>query len=157
MSEGIEAVPELVVRLYSVVSELENHFPGRKFTPDGHLVGSIGEVIAAHAYELDLYPASTEGHDAAAPDGRQIQIKGTQAKKVGIRSEPEHLLVIRIEQDGSFFEVYNGPGSTAWEQAGPKQSNGQRTITLHRLRNAMKSISPMQQIERVDKPGRPNQ
>ena len=49
-------VPEIVRELYSSVAELEELFPGRKFTLDGHLVGSIGEVIAAHRYGLELLP-----------------------------------------------------------------------------------------------------
>ena len=32
------------------VAELEAEFPGRHFTLDGHLVGSIGEVMAAYYY-----------------------------------------------------------------------------------------------------------
>jgi len=44
---NVERVPDLVGRLYEIVSELEALFPGRHFTPDGHLVGSLGEVMAA--------------------------------------------------------------------------------------------------------------
>ena len=40
-------LPEPVARIYKATAALEALYPGRKFTPDGHLVGSIGEVIAA--------------------------------------------------------------------------------------------------------------
>jgi len=43
---------------------LEAQYPGRKFTPDGRLVGSIGEVIAAEALGLNLHSASHPSHDA---------------------------------------------------------------------------------------------
>jgi len=33
---NVERVPDLVGRLYEIVSELEGLFPGRHFTPDGH-------------------------------------------------------------------------------------------------------------------------
>lgn len=36
-----------ICKLYAITRELELQFPGRKFTPDGHLVGSIGEVLVA--------------------------------------------------------------------------------------------------------------
>jgi len=36
-----------VAKIYEAVEELRQEFPGRPFTPDGHLVGSIGEVIAS--------------------------------------------------------------------------------------------------------------
>lgn len=70
-------VPELVRRLYALVAELEEHFPGRPFTLDGHLVGSIGEVIAAHQYELTLLPCSAESHDAVTSASLRVQIKAT--------------------------------------------------------------------------------
>ena len=63
----VEKVPGLVGELYALVAQLEALFPGRRFTPDGHLVGSIGEVIAAHRYGLDLLPHSAQGHDARSP------------------------------------------------------------------------------------------
>lgn len=34
-----------VRELYAITKELELQFPGGKLTPDGHLVGSIGEVL----------------------------------------------------------------------------------------------------------------
>lgn len=42
-------LPPPVAAIYLAVAELEGLYPGRKFTPDGHLVGSIGEVVAAEA------------------------------------------------------------------------------------------------------------
>ncbi len=80
--------------LYTASEGLEALFPGRKFTLDGHLVGSIGEVVAAYVFDLDLNPASTLGHDAKATDGRAVEIKFTQGTGVAIRHEPEHLIVL---------------------------------------------------------------
>jgi hypothetical protein len=51
-------LPEPVAAIYKAVEQLEAAYPGRKFTPDGHLVGSIGEVVAAEALGLTLYPGS---------------------------------------------------------------------------------------------------
>jgi hypothetical protein len=59
----IDKIPSLVKRLYDLVGELQTLFPDRKFTPDGHLVGSLGEVLASHYYELKLLPCSAECHD----------------------------------------------------------------------------------------------
>ena len=49
-------LPKPVADIYRAVRELEATYPDRKFTPDGHLVGSIGEVIAKEAFGLDLHP-----------------------------------------------------------------------------------------------------
>ncbi len=56
----LDEVPRLIGCLYDIVDRLEELFPGRKFTPDGHLVGSIGEVIAANLYGLELVPPRAE-------------------------------------------------------------------------------------------------
>lgn len=52
-------VNRLIRSLYYVVKELEEEFVDeyRKFTLDGHLVGSIGEVVAAYSYNhLFIWP-----------------------------------------------------------------------------------------------------
>ena len=53
-------ISEIMHHLYSAVEELEAMFPGRPFTPDGHMVGSIGECLVAAAYELELMPPSNK-------------------------------------------------------------------------------------------------
>lgn len=147
--DGIERIPHLIRQLYSVVAELERLFPGRRFTPDGHLVGSIGEVLAASHYGLTLLSASTEGHDAMAEDGRLVQVKATQRSSIGLRSEPEHLLVLRILPDGNSEEVYNGPGKLAWASAGKMQKNGQRPVSASRLTELMRSVPHGDRLPRV--------
>lgn len=139
--QAVDRVPALVQQLYSLVAEFEQLFPGRKFTPDGHLVGSIGEVIAAHRYDLILNPSSTAAHDARSRDGRQVEIKATQGSSVALRSEPEHLIVLHLDKEGQATEVYNGPGSLAWAECGAMQKNGQRAISLSRLRKIMGQVA----------------
>ena len=127
-------------RLYALVAELEQHFPGRPFTPDGHLVGSIGEVVAAHRYGLTLLPCSAASHDAVTAADLRVQIKATQATGVAMRSSCEHLLVLKLLRTGESDEVYNGPGAPAWDAAGKMQRNGQRPISLSKLRRLMESV-----------------
>jgi len=52
---NIHRVPALVRHLYGIVEQFERLFPGRRFTPDGHLVGSIGEAIAASEFGIVLF------------------------------------------------------------------------------------------------------
>jgi hypothetical protein len=113
---------------------LEALFPGRTFTPDGHLVGSIGEVVAAHMFGLELQPASTLGHDAKAPDGRRVEIKFTQSGQVAFRHRPDHALVLARPHGDRIEVVFHGPGTMAWDDCGPPQRNGQRSIGPARLR-----------------------
>jgi len=145
----IDEVPFLIKRLYENVSEFERLFPGRHFTPDGHLVGSIGEVLAAYYYNLNLAPASTGGYDATTQDGRLVEIKATQGNLVGLRSNPNHLLVLKILRDGQFEEIFNGPGQLVWEKAGNPQRNGQKQISLSKLRSLMIEVLQEEKIPRL--------
>ena len=133
--------------LYEIVDCLEKYFPGRKFTPDGHLVGSIGEVIAAYMFNLELLPNSYPNHDAVTKAGVLVQIKFTQDnKRVALRDEPNHLLVLRLTSERSIEVVYNGTGRKPWEKAGKVQKNGQRQISISRLRNLNEEVSNLDSI-----------
>lgn len=138
-----------IKELYKITGELERTYPGRKFTVDGHLVGSIGEVIVAEHYGLSLLPNSTKTHDAVSKEGKMVQIKATQVKGTSISSEPDHVIVIRILSDGSCEEVYNGPGKPVWDNAGKMQKNGQRPISLSKLRSLMNSVETIDTITRI--------
>ncbi len=145
---GIDKIPATVKRLYAIVDELEAAFPGRKFTPDGHLVGSLGEVLAAHAYDLSLLPNSTPVHDAIARDERLVQVKATQTNRIALSSEPKHLLVLRLLRNGSFTEEFNGPGNLVWAAAGKAQKNGQRQVPLSKLKTLMDKVKESEKLPR---------
>lgn len=138
-----------IKELYKITNELESSYPGRKFTIDGHLVGSIGEVIVAEHYGLKLLPNSTETHDAVSTDEKYVQIKATQINRIAISSEPDYLIVIKLFSDGSWEEVYNGPGKPVWDNAGKMQKNGQRPISLSKLRCLMNSVDRKDTFARI--------
>lgn len=154
MSEEVnwERVADLLDDLYAAADGLERIFPGRKFTLDGHLVGSIGEVAAAYIFDLDLNPASTMGHDARSRCGRNVEIKLTQGRSVAIRHEPEHLIVLHRPIGGPLRVVFNGPGSLAWTAAGRMQKNGQRPISLSRLSQISRDVAPDGRLPEVREP-----
>jgi hypothetical protein len=135
-------LPPQVAAIYRAVAELEALYPTRKFTPDGHLVGSIGEVVAAEALGLTLHPTSHPGHDAYDANG-DVQIKMTAGKSVAMYATCARLVVLRIVSPEEAEIVYDGPGEPAWSQAGKLGKNGQRVVSLAKLRalasNAIKS------------------
>lgn len=133
-------IAEKIRKIYEITRELEEMFPGRHFTSDGHMVGSIGEVIAAEEYGFELFEASHPVHDARTQDGKLVQIKATQGDRIAIGERPEYLIVLRINRDGGFEEVYNGPGDIAWELVGKRQKTGQCHVSLAKLRAAMAEI-----------------
>ena len=139
--KSTDCLPDIVKRLCAIVGELKELFPNKRFTPDGHLVGSLGEVLAEYRYGLDSLPDCTECHDARARNGRLVQAKATQGKKIGLRSEPGHLVVLRLMPDRSTEEIFNGPGALTWHNAGPRQKNGQCPIYLSKLRALVLQVS----------------
>ena len=143
-------VAEKIQLLYQISQDLETLFPGRHYTPDGHMIGSIGEALAASFYGLDLFTASEATHDAKAPDGRLVQIKATQIQRVALSSEPEWLLVLKIRGDGTFSEEYNGPGALAWAHCGKMQKNGQRPISLTTLHQLQEKVPASQRLQRIE-------
>ena len=117
VSEHWQEVPRLITRLYEVTDELEERF-GRRFTPDGHLMGSLGEAMAVYMYDLVLADPSLETHDAKTKDGTQVQIKFTAGKSgYGIYSKPQHLIALQLVDRSKVVEVFNGPGEIAWKCA----------------------------------------
>ncbi len=102
------------LELKGIVSELEARYPERHFTLDGHLIGSIGEIMAAYHYGIELHKASSKTHDGIV-DGREVQIKITQQENIAINDNPEYLLVLYMSKTGDVYEVYNGPGKEPWD------------------------------------------
>lgn len=149
MQDKYDHIVLKIQELYAIVSELEENFPGRHFTPDGHLVGSIGEVLAARYYQLNLLKASSETHDAITDTGKLVQIKATQGNSIGLSSEPDHLIVLKIFKNGKAEEVYNGPGKLAWEACGKMQKNGHRPITVSKLCKLMESIPLQERLNKI--------
>lgn len=130
--EKMNIVKEKLRTMISIVSELEETFPGRSFTLDGHLIGSIGEVMAAYYYGVELYKASTETHDGIV-NGREVQIKITQQDNVTISKKPDYLLVLYLTKSGEIYEVYNGCGLEPWETARTIVSGNSRHMRVNKL------------------------
>lgn len=130
--EKMNNVKLQVQKLIEIVNNLEHDFPGRHFTLDGHLVGSIGEVMAAYYYGVELYAASTVAHDGEV-DGRQVQIKISQQDNIVINHEPEYLIVLYLNKSGDIYEVYNGPGKAPWNSASKVDSHNNRHMRVNKL------------------------
>jgi hypothetical protein len=137
-----------IERIYAAVRELEQLYPGRPFTPDGHLVGSIGECLVAEAYDLRLMPPSNGGYDAVSACGKKVEIKATQGQRVAFRSEPEHCIVVQLSKSGTFRTIYDGPGHPIWSRfVGKKRpSNGQFQISLSTLARLQAELEPHQSL-----------
>lgn len=143
-------VKQQVQRLIEIVKELESEFPGRHFTLDGHLVGSIGEVMAAYYYGIELYTASTKIHDGEL-NGKKVQIKISQQDNITINHEPDYLIVLYLNKNGNIYEVYNGTGKLPWESASKKDNYNYRHMTVNKLMELDKSVPDCERISTINK------
>ena len=118
-------LPEAVADIYRAVAKLTAQYR-RPFTPDGHLIGSIGEVIAMEALGLKLCPPSTRGYDATCPKRGKVQIKiiGAKAKGIALRGPCDHLVVFKIIPPDKAQLVYDGSGRDLWEVLGQHDPTG---------------------------------
>jgi len=152
---AIESVPRLVRDLYETIDSLSELFPGRPFTPDGHLVGSLGEVLAAWEFDLELAPPSNAGFDATTLDGKlKVEIKATSRRSIGLgtgrASYSDRLIALLLDREHGHEVIYNGPSAPVWEAAGKPQRNGQQTIGITKLRAINAEIEASDRIPRRD-------
>ena len=112
--EQIEELKMTVFNFYKTITEMNQKYD-RKFTMDGHMIGSVGEVFASYYYGMELYESGHKLYDGKKGD-KEIQIKITQRDSVEVKGVPAYLIVLKIEFTKSsieVFEVYNGPGEIA--------------------------------------------
>ncbi|MCR4945676.1 MAG: hypothetical protein K5929_01870 [Lachnospiraceae bacterium] len=147
--EKMNLIKGKVQMMIEIVTELENEFPGRHFTLDGHLVGSIGEVMAAYYYGIELYKASAVVHDGCVGK-REVQIKITQQDDIVINEEPQYLIVLYLTKKGDVYEVYNGPGKKPWESSSKRDSHNNRHMRVNKLMELDLDVSRNDRIKQVN-------
>jgi hypothetical protein len=139
--------PNLVRQIYSAVTALEEMVPGRHFTPDGRMVGSMGEAMAAKRYGIKLYRPSHAKFDGLK-DGKEIQIKATQKHGVELKHGGGTLLVLKINHDGSFEEIYSGDANRVWNSLSHRKVSraGEMSSSLRQLRALQKQVQEQERV-----------
>ena len=151
-----QAVKDMLI----IVEALHNAYPKKKFTLDGRLVGDLGEILVEADYELELYEGLEKHHDGETPDGKKVQIKATMKNSLTFPVDhiPVYYLGIKINPDGSYTEIFNGPGAIAWEAVKnrkPTKTN-LHSVTLSALEKLNKTVSIEDRIpKRANKPIQP--
>jgi len=129
------SVTEGIRRIFDECRQLSD-LTGRPFSPDGHLVGSLGEVFAASALNLELMAPSNTGFDAVDTTGQKVEIKATTRSSIALSAsgtEAKRLVVVKFDEVGQGTVVYDGASAPVWDAAGPPQKNGSRQISLSAL------------------------
>lgn len=127
---------ELVRTIFECCAEL-SRLSSRSVSPDGHLVGSLGEIYASEELGLTLATASNPGYDAVDRNGVRVEIKTTTRSSISLSAQgtqAERLIVVKLDPiSGAPRIMFDGPTKMAWALAGPPAKNGQRRLSLSRL------------------------
>jgi len=140
---------KIVADLYALTAALKKLHKHRNFTPDGILVGSLGEVLAEYHYGLKPLPPGTALHDCKK--GRKlVQVKTTQRESIQIGDNCDYLLALKLAEDGTIEEWYNGPGHPVWERVKNKTrpKNGLYSVRLNVLRKLMATVPANRRLKR---------
>jgi hypothetical protein len=148
-------IPDAVNQMLQIVKHLQSAYPKKKFTLDGRLVGDLGEILVESAYDIELHDELQKHHDGIASDGRQVQIKTTMQNSLTFPVDhvPDYYLGIKIHADGTFTEVFNGPGSVAWEaikNRKPTKTN-LHSISINTLARLNQNVQTKDRIPRRPK------
>ena len=145
-------IPKAVAQMLAIVEKLCRKYPKKKFTLDGRLVGDIGEVLVENAYDLTLFEDVHKHHDAMSSDGRLVQIKATMKKSLTFPAhhKPKYFLGVQIHKDGSFTEVFNGPGKVAWKAVKKRSAlkTNLHTVSISALSKLQAGVPPEDRIPR---------
>jgi hypothetical protein len=124
----VSNVPNLLV--FEGIGRLKGAFPKKEFTIDGRLVGDIGEIIAALEYDVELFDVLCEGHHGKTSDGRLVQVRVTFKDSLTFPSVPGYYLGLKLHRDGTYEEVYNGPGKLIYEKYKHRSGIGKKLLSF---------------------------
>jgi len=128
-----------IKHLYLSVAKLHDAFPERPFTPDGRMIGDIGEAIAKIKFNVIIDKKIGKHWDGCWKDSNgkehKVQVKATQKDGTYLKEPPQEgtFLVFKILPDGAHEVIYNGSIMTVWK--GIKQNGKEKMISLERLKN----------------------
>lgn len=113
----------------------------RLFTPDGRMVGDIGEVAASIFYKVKLHDVGKHVWDGVV-GGKNVQIKATGGNGTYLKEPPKEglgdgiLMVIKIDREtGAHKLIYNGEMQRVWDALKNKSlsRSGEKQISLKDL------------------------
>lgn len=136
--------------IFEGIRQLQAAFPHRRFTIDGRLVGDIGEVIAELEYDMRVDETSQAGHDGTTSDGRRVQVKATFKDSLTFSSVPDYYIGLKLNEDGTFEEIFNGPGSIIANRFASRKDIGVKLLSFpnKELRALSKTVDPADRVAR---------
>lgn len=133
--ERIQSIQHILASIFASQRALKTLAPEFNWTGLGNLLGDFGELVAIDHYGLRKAPGVSNGFDAITGDGRTVQIKTNYAAtQIGFRGSADLLLVVGVEDDGTWKEIYFGPFLPVKEAARFSARDNKHMIAVAKLR-----------------------
>ncbi len=131
----MEAVRHIIATMFSAQNALRELAPEFKWAGMGNVLGDYGELVCIQTYGLKKAPAGSDGFDATDAEGRTVQIKANHASStIGFRGTADLLLVVHVNANGHFEEIYFGDFFKAKEGASYSARDNKYVITVSKLK-----------------------
>jgi hypothetical protein len=129
-----KAVKHIVATIFSAQDALRDLAPEQRWAGMGNLLGDYGEYIALSNYNLKKAPGGADGYDAVTAVGLKVQIKENHSSStIGFRGEADLLLVLKVESDAEWRELYYGPFKPVEEKATYSKRDNKHMIPVGKL------------------------
>lgn len=136
-----EAINHILSTLFSAQDALRALAPEFRWAGLENLLGDYGEFVCVEHYRRAKAPAGANGYDAVTPDGKKVQIKACHAaNQIGFRGEADLMLVIKVDTEGAWEEIYYGPFSKVSEEARYSPRDNKHTLTISKLKKLAEEI-----------------
>tara|TARA_B100001750_G_C15149815_1_gene418981 strand:- start:75 stop:539 length:465 start_codon:yes stop_codon:yes gene_type:complete len=146
-NERIEAVKGVLASIFASQRTLKTIAPEYKWAGLGNLLGDFGELLATNHYQLEKAPAGSSGFDARTKEGKTVQIKTNYAASmIGYRGEADLMLVIHIEENGDWSEVYFGDQGIVKDNSNYSKRDNKYVIQVTKL----KSLQAQRNQKKID-------
>lgn len=140
-TQRTDAIKHVLSTLFSAQEALRALAPEFRWAGLGNLLGDYGEFVCIAHYGLEKAPAGANGFDATTSDGKRVQIKASHAaNQIGFRGEADLMLVIKVDTEGEWEEIYYGPFSKVAEQARYSARDNKHTLTISKLRRLAEEL-----------------
>lgn len=133
--ERIRSIQHILASIFASQRALKTLAPEFNWAGLGNLLGDFGELVAIDHYELVKAPPGSDGYDALTADGQSVQIKTNYAaNQIGFRGSADLLLVIGVNDDGSWQEIYYGSFESVKQAARFSARDNKHMIAISKLR-----------------------
>jgi hypothetical protein len=146
-----EEFKKRIAEIYRISREIGAAYQIDRCTPDGHLVGAIGQIAAKIAFGLE-FGSEMEEHNCTWSDGKNrldIQVRCSGRGSIALRKEPVHLIAIEVAENGRFTLLFNGPGHYAWSRI-MHQKNPQKYISRNVLLEIQQLVADNERLLLVE-------